>query len=141
MKDIRNSYKHSSEFAPLEDPVTDLLTYKLFIDLYYDNFGTFRNVYHSLGGVYIQFGNMAFEERKKLKNHFVLGFVPFGGHFDEFIKPFILEMKTLEKETIMNIQGNACLVIASLSDIIADLPQGNDLVRTKRHGANKGCRT
>ena len=84
---------------------------------------------------------MAFEERKKLKNHFVLGFVPFGGRFDEFIKPFISEMKTLEKGTIMNIQGNACLVIASLGDITADLPQGNDLVGTKRHGANKGYRT
>lgn len=41
----------------------------------------------------------------------------------------------------MNIQGRTCLVIASLGDITADLPQGNDLVGVKRHGANKGCRT
>jgi hypothetical protein len=41
----------------------------------------------------------------------------------------------------MNIQENACLVIASLGDVTADLPQGNDAVGVKRHSANKGCRT
>ncbi|PKC00983.1 hypothetical protein RhiirA5_253760, partial [Rhizophagus irregularis] len=112
-----------------------------FIDLYYDDFGTFRNVYHSLGGVYVQIGNMPINERMRLKNHFVLGFVPFGGSFDEFIKPFITEMKILEKGKIMNVQGNECVVIASLGDITADLPQGNDLAGVKRHSANRGCRT
>src|SRR5688572_2902654 len=41
----------------------------------------------------------------------------------------------------MNIQGNECIVMASLGDITADLPQGNDLVGVKRHGANRGCQT
>jgi hypothetical protein len=41
MRDVKFSYKHPSEFAALEDPVTDLPVYKLFIDLYYDDFGTF----------------------------------------------------------------------------------------------------
>src|SRR5256714_567089 len=141
LRDVKYSYQHPSEFAALKELITDLPVYKLYIDLYYDDFGTFRNVYHSLGGVYIQFGNMPFNERKLLKNHFILGFVPFGGCFDEFIKPFIKEMKVLENGKIMNIQGNECLVIASLGDITADLPQGNDLVGVKRHNANKGCRT
>ncbi|PKK61925.1 hypothetical protein RhiirC2_668561, partial [Rhizophagus irregularis] len=92
-------------------------------------------------GIYVQIRNITFKERKKLKNHFVLGFVPFGGCFEEFIEPFISEMKILEKGKIMNIQGRTCLVIASLGDITADLPQGNDLVGVKRHGANKVCRT
>ena len=141
LRDVKYSYKHPSEFAVLEKPRTHLPIYKLFIDLYYDDFGTFRNVYHSLGGVYIQIGNMPFSERIHLKNHFVLGFVPFGGSFDKFIKPFIREMKILEKGKIMNIQGSECVVIASLGDTTADLPQGNDLVGVKRHGANRGCRT
>jgi hypothetical protein len=47
------------------------------------------------------------------KNHFVLGFVPFG-----------VEMKVLEN-----------------GDVTADLPQGNNLARIKRHGATRGCRT
>ncbi|PKB98811.1 hypothetical protein RhiirA5_430767 [Rhizophagus irregularis] len=84
---------------------------------------------------------MPLAERRHLKNHFVLGFVPFGGSFDEFIKPFIREMKVLENGKIMNIQGNECVVIASIGDITADLPQGNDMVGVKRHGANRGCRT
>ena len=141
LRDVKFSYKHPSEFATLKEPETNLPVYKLYIDLYYDDFGTFRNIYHSLGGVYIQFGNLPLNERIRLRNHFVLGFVPFGGSFDEFIKPFITEMKELEKGKIMNVQGNECLVIASLGDITTDLPQGNDLAGVKRHGANKGCRT
>ena len=79
--------------------------YKLFLDFYCDDFGTFRNVYHSLGGVYIQFGNMPAHQRKLIKNHFVLGFIPFGGNFDKFILPFISDMKEFEKGKIMTIQG------------------------------------
>ena len=41
----------------------------------------------------------------------------------------------------MNLQGNKCLVFATLGDITADLPQGNDLAGVKRHGAIRGCRT
>ena len=119
LREVKYSYQHPSEFAALEIPATNLPVYKLYIDLYYDDFGTFRNVYHTLGGVYIQFGNMTFAERKCLKNHFVLGFVPFGGCFDEFIKPFIEEMKELENGKIMTIQRNESLIIASLGDIMA----------------------
>jgi hypothetical protein len=115
--------------------------YKLYIDLYYDDFRMFRNIYHSLGGIYIQIGNMPFNERKQLKNHFVLGFVPFSGCFDEFIEPFIAEMRQLEKGRIMDVRGNKSLVIASIGDVTADLPQGNDLAGVKRHGATRGCCT
>ncbi|PKB98919.1 hypothetical protein RhiirA5_505983 [Rhizophagus irregularis] len=138
LRDVKYSYQHPSEFAPLDEPETHLPIYKLFIDLYYDDFGIFRNVYHSLGGVYVQIGNMLFTERNRLKNHFVLGFVPFGGSFDEFIKPFITEMKVLERGKILNIQGNECVVIASLGDTTADLPQGNDMAGVKRHSAVNG---
>ena len=122
MRDVKHSYQHPSEFAAFEELVINLPTYKLFIDLYFDDFVTFCNVYHSLGGIYIQVGNMPFNERICLKNHFVLRFVPFGGSFDEFIKPFIIEMKELEKGKIINVQGINCLIIASLGDITADLP-------------------
>ncbi|GBC04680.1 hypothetical protein RclHR1_05800007 [Rhizophagus clarus] len=117
IKNVAYSYRHPSEFASLEEPKTSLPIYKLYIDLYYDDFGIFRNVYHSLGGVYIQIGNLPFDKRKQLKNHFVLGFVPFGGCFEEFIAPFVAEMKTLENGKIMNVQGTKSIIIASLGDI------------------------
>ena len=79
--------------------------YKLFINLYYDNFRTYRNIYHSLGGVYIQFENMPTYQRKLIKNYFILRFVLFGGNFNEFILPFISEIKKLEQEKIMMVQG------------------------------------
>ncbi|GBC00136.1 hypothetical protein RclHR1_37590001 [Rhizophagus clarus] len=141
MRHVKYSYQHPLEFAALEELRISLLIYKLFIDLYYDDFGTFCNVYHLLGGIYIQIGNMPLTERHRLKNHFMLGFVPFGSSFDEFIKLFITEMKILEKEKIMSVQGNECVVIASLGVTTANLPQGNDMVRVKHHGANKGCQT
>lgn len=50
-------------------------------------------------------------------------------------------MKKLGKEMIIDVQGNMCLVIASLGDITADLPQRNDLAGVKRHSTNKGCCT
>lgn len=50
-------------------------------------------------------------------------------------------MKQLEKGIIMDVQGNRSFVIASLGDVTADLPQGNDLAGVKRHSAIKGCRT
>ncbi|CAG8856826.1 4648_t:CDS:1, partial [Gigaspora margarita] len=141
LRNIVYSYQHPSEFVALKDLLISIPVYKLYIDLYYDDFGTFRNIYHSLGGVYIQIGNLPFDKRKQLRNYFVLGFVPFGGKFDEFIEPFVAEMKQLEKGKIIDVEGSECLVIASLGDVTADLPQGNNLAEVKRHGATRGCRT
>ncbi|PKC61846.1 hypothetical protein RhiirA1_465953 [Rhizophagus irregularis] len=84
---------------------------------------------------------MPFDNRKRLRNHFVLGFVPFGGDFDDFIRPFISDMKRLEQGIVMNVLKEDCWIVAGLGCITADLPQGNDLTGIKRHGAIKGCRT
>ena len=64
--------------------------------MYYDGFGIFWNVYYTLDGVYIQFKNILEYQRKLIKNHFILGFVLFGSDFNEFLQPFISEMKKLE---------------------------------------------
>ena len=141
IRDVTLSYQHPSDYIFIRQPPPSIPVYKLFLDIYYDDFGTFRNVYHSLGGVYIQFGNMRANQRKLLKNHFVLGFVPFGGNFNDFMKPFISEMKELERGKIMKIQGQDAWVIAGLGVVTADLPQGNDLAGVLRHNAAKGCRT
>src|SRR6185436_17038575 len=113
---------------------------KFFLDLYYDDFGTYRTVYHSLGGVYLQFGNMPFHQRKLLKNHFIIGFVPFGATFSEFIQPFLRDIEKLEKSSLMKINGEEYLITGGLGVVTADLPQGNDLCGVKRHGANYGCK-
>src|SRR6266542_2521293 len=113
------AFQHHSEYITIKSPPYSMPIYKLFIDLYYDDFGTYRNVYHSLGGVYIQFENMPTYQRKLIKNHFILGFVPFGGNFNEFILPFISEMKKLEQGKIMMVQGQNAWVIASLGVVTA----------------------
>jgi hypothetical protein len=142
VRDVKLSYKHPSDYITPRLPQShSMKVYKLFLDIYYDDFGTYRNVYHSLGGVYLQFGNMPAHQRKLLKNHFVLGFVPFGGSFDEFMQPFISEMKKFEQGKIMKVQGQDAWVIAGLGVVTADLPQGNDMTGVLRHNAKKGCRT
>jgi hypothetical protein len=84
---------------------------------------------------------MPLHQRKQLRNHFVLSFVPFGGDFDSVMEPIVNEIKFLEKGVLMTIDGQDIWVIAALGVITADLPQGNDLADTKRHGGNQGCRS
>jgi hypothetical protein len=135
-------FRHFLPLKYIQEPKNpkNLPVKKIFLDLYFDDFGTYRTVYHSLGGVYIQFGNMPFDLRKLLKNHFVIGFVPFGASFNEFIKPFVREIQKLEKGIPMKINNIEYLIIGGLGVVTADLPQGNDLCGIKRHGANHGCR-
>ncbi|PKC60468.1 hypothetical protein RhiirA1_467974 [Rhizophagus irregularis] len=142
LRDVNLDYMHPSEYSVLSPPPSQYKrVLKLFVDIYYDDFGIYQNVYHALGGIYIQLGNMPFDIRKHIRNHFVLGFVPFGGNFDDFIQPFISDMKQLEQGIVMNVMGEDCWVVAGLGSVTADLPQGNDLTGIKRHGAIKGCRT
>src|SRR6266511_211232 len=101
IRDAKFLYQHPSEYITIKSLPYFMLIYKLFIDLYYDDFGTYRNVYHLLGGVYIQFRNMSTYQRKLIKNYFILEFVPFSGNFNEFILPFISEMKKLEQGKII----------------------------------------
>lgn len=111
LRDVNLDYMHPCEYSTLASPppqYNNLRVLKLFVDIYYDDFGTYRNVYHALGGVYIQLGNMPFDVKKRLRNYFVLGFVPFGGNFDDFIRPFISDIKKLEQGVVMNVLGEDC---------------------------------
>ncbi|CAB4388850.1 unnamed protein product [Rhizophagus irregularis] len=46
---VKLSYLHPSDYISIRNPPSSSMPiYKLFLDLYYDDFGTFRNVYHSL---------------------------------------------------------------------------------------------
>ncbi|GBB98527.1 hypothetical protein RclHR1_32500001 [Rhizophagus clarus] len=139
--DVIFSYQYPSDYITLRLLPSSLPVYKLFIDLYYDDFDTYRNVYHLLEGIYLQFRNMLFHKRKLLKNHFVLGFVPSSGNFNEFIQPFISEMKEFEQGKLMKVNGQDAWVIADLGVVTADLPQGNDMAGVLRHNAMKGCHT
>ncbi|GBB98233.1 hypothetical protein RclHR1_31790001 [Rhizophagus clarus] len=76
---------------------------------------------------------MPTHQRKLIKNYFVLRFVPFGDNFDEFMLPFVSEIKELENGKIMTIQEQNAWVIADLDVIMADLPQGNNLAGVLRY--------
>ncbi|RHZ81177.1 hypothetical protein Glove_123g115 [Diversispora epigaea] len=135
-------FRHFLPLEYIQEPknLKNLLVKKIFLDLYFDDFGTYRTVYHSLGDVYIQIGNMPFDLRKLLKNHFIIGFVPFGASFNEFIKPFVRDIQLLEKGIPMKINNIEYLIIGGLGVVTADLPQENNLCGIKRHNANYGYR-
>jgi hypothetical protein len=127
--------------APQLPPNQNIRHLKFFIDLYYDDFGAFNKAYHKLGGIYIQIGNMNRELRKKLRNHFLISFVPFGGEFNDVIEEFISDMKELQHGILMSTKNEQVWISAGFGMATADLPQGNDLAGIKRHNAEYGCRT
>jgi len=140
-RDISMRHRLPCENITVTSPPQQLPILKIFLDIYLDDFGTYRNVYHSLGGVYLQFGNMPLSLRKQLKNHFLIGFVPFSASFEDFIKPILQDLKHLERGLILETVNGDTWVIGGLGCVTSDLPQGNDLAGIKRHGATHGCRT
>ncbi|PKB92928.1 hypothetical protein RhiirA5_442884, partial [Rhizophagus irregularis] len=79
--------------------------------------------------------------RQQLKNHFLIGFVPFGEEFEDVIKPFIKDIKQLQHGIVMKIGEEEVWVTGGLDLTMADLPQGNDLAGILRQNANYGYRT
>ena len=71
----------------------------------------------------------------------MIGFVPFGGNFEDVIKPFINDILLLQKGLLMKINNENYWIISDLGVVTADLPQGNDLAGVLRHNANFGCRS
>jgi hypothetical protein len=103
----------SEIYKPTLGPPT-LETLKIFLDLYYDDFGAYRNVYHSVGGVYLVIENLPLELRQKLRNIFLLGFVPSGVAFDDFFRPFVDELRELQGGIKMNINSRDYWVVAGV---------------------------
>jgi hypothetical protein len=122
-------HKLPSEYiTTIRQPPPNVPIKKIFLDIYFDDFGTYRNVYHTLGGVYLQFGNMPFRLRKQLKDHFLLGFVPFGGDNYEFFEPLRNEIKLLERGMMINTSAGNYWVVGGIGCITADLKRsGRDL--------------
>jgi hypothetical protein len=117
--------------TPQPAPYPNMKHIRIFIDLYYDDFGAFNKAYHKLGGIYIQIGNMNRELRRKLKNHFLIGFVPFGGKFEDVLEEFISDIKELQNGILMTLKDEQVWVTAGFGMATADLPQGNDMAGIK----------
>ncbi|GBC28437.2 hypothetical protein GLOIN_2v1480079 [Rhizophagus irregularis DAOM 181602=DAOM 197198] len=110
------------------------------IDIYIDKFGPFRNAYHGIGGIYLQIGNMPQILRQKLKNHFLIGFIPFSASCDEVLQPLINDIQDLEHGYELEISNQTVWVTGGLGVITSDLPEGNEQSGIKNHNAHYGCR-
>lgn len=116
---LRSSlYRHylaSEHHKPQPPPRDGMKHSKFFLDLFVDDFGPYRNVYHSLGGVYLVIGNLPLQLRQLIRNIFLLGFVPFGARFDDFINPFKEEMLRLQDGIEIDINGVSHWIVAGMS--------------------------
>jgi hypothetical protein len=92
-------------------PEPSMETLKIFLDIYIDGFGAFRSAYHSLGGIYLTIGNQPAELRQKLRNIFLVGFVPFGVSLEDYIRPLVDELAKLERGVEWSINGVRCWVV------------------------------
>jgi hypothetical protein len=101
-----------SEVYKLPPVPSSLETLKIFLDLYYNDFGAYCNIYHAISGVYIIIGNLSLEIHQELRNIFLLGFIPPTVTFDDFIKPFIDELLDLQSSVKMLINGKDYWVVA-----------------------------
>ncbi|PKC53644.1 hypothetical protein RhiirA1_478874 [Rhizophagus irregularis] len=133
-------HKHSIEYTPIRKISDELPVFKFFLDIYIDKFGPFCNAYHAIGGIYLQIGNMTQVIRQKLKNHFLLGFIPFGANCNDVLKPIIEDIKELENGFEMDLDNKRIWITGGLGNITSDLPEGNEQARIKNHNANHGCR-
>jgi hypothetical protein len=107
---------------PDPPPSPEIPVLKVFIDIYYDDFGPYRWVYHALGGVYITIGNMPLCLRQKLRHVYLLGFIPFDVLFHDFILPLSEELAALQKGKLWYIEGKPhWVVIGTIFYSIIDL--------------------
>jgi hypothetical protein len=102
------------QHQPDPSPSPDMKVFKIFLEIYLDDFGPFRSVYHALGGVYITFGNMPLHLRQKVHHTYLLGFVPFGVSFQAFIAPIAQELQELQRGVRMEIDGEECWVVVGM---------------------------
>ncbi|GBC46181.2 hypothetical protein GLOIN_2v1792200 [Rhizophagus irregularis DAOM 181602=DAOM 197198] len=133
-------HHHPVEYITTQNTPSNLPIYKFFLDIYIDKFGPFRNAYHGIGGIYLQIGNMPQILRQKLKNHFLIGFIPFSASCDEVLQPLINDIQDLEHGYELEISNQTVWVTGGLGVITSDLPEGNEQSGIKNHNAHYGCR-
>ena len=132
-------HRHPIEYIQPQKTPDGLPVFNFFLDIYIDKFGPFRNAYHAIEGIYLQIGNMSQVMRQKLKNHFLLAFIPFGANCENVLNPLIENIKELEKGFAMDMNDKQIWITGGLGNITSDLPEGNEQAGIKNHNANYGC--
>jgi len=102
IRPLSQRHRLPAEYVPSIVALPGFPVLKIFIDLYADEFGAYRNHFYKLNGVYLQLGNMPFNMRKQIRNHFLIGFVPFGGHLKDFLEPFCHDVRALQHGVFMS---------------------------------------
>ncbi len=115
---------------------------RLFIVAFIDGFGLFRRASHSTDGFYATLGNFDRRDRHNLENIWCLGMKPPGTDLRDCMKPFLVEIKDLQRGYYLQLEGEVkpVFVIGSLGLFIADMPQANALAGCQHQSSGHPCR-
>lgn len=109
--------------------------------MFLDDFGLYRNAYHSLGGLYMQPANLDEPSRFTLQNMFVLMLTPFGS--DESTIAACLAEETVPlgqgMPTVLRSGEKVILTVFPLC-VTGDMPQQNANCGVMSHKSKMGCR-
>ena len=108
--------------------------------IFLDDFGLYRNAYHSLGGLYLQPANLDQASRFTLQNMFVLMLIPFGGNQSNIAACLADETIPLHRgmETILHSGEELILTVFPLC-VTGDMPQQNANSGVMSHKSTRGC--
>jgi len=111
------------------------------ITAFLDDFGLYRNTYHSLGGLYIQPANLDEPARFTMQNMFVLMLVPFGCSESEIAQCLRDETVPLAQGLEMTLlTGEQVILTVFPICITGDMPQQNTNSGVMSHKSKMGCR-
>ena len=108
--------------------------------LFLDDFGLYRNAYHSLAGLYIQPACLNESGRFTLQNMFVLMIGPFGCTVSDMVTGLQDETVNLGKGISTTIDDSPVILTAFPICIMGDMPQQNKNCGVMSHRSRKGCR-
>ena len=106
-----------------------------------DDFGLYRNVYHSLAGLYMQPWCLSESRRFVLHNMFVISVMPFGSNEQDLAKCLEDESIRLEFGKIVTLAtGETVKLFMFPMALTGDMLQQNENAGVKTHKSAHGCR-
>jgi len=104
-----------------------------------DGFGLFRNMYHTLMGVYLIIAAFSFRERARRSNVLPLTLGPHGSNFEDVVMA-LQAMYDLDGGLRLQINGIDTFVCVFTLAYLGDMPQQQENSGFKSQNATLGCR-
>lgn len=109
--------------------------------LFVDDFGVHRNMYRAVKAFYAIPAGLAYSDRRKLSNTYVLTLGPHGADPETTIASFVEQLAELDRGSLMKVDGVPHRVSAFVLAFTGDMPQQAANAGFLTHNAKFGCRS